>query len=177
MELVTSRLILREFREDDFDAIRIFESDPEVEWFEHGPYTEAETRYRLEGAIEWQAEVPRVRYKFAITVRPDDTARGRLSLTRFNPQTREWEIGWTVRRVDWGQGYATEAATAVADFAFRSLNAHRLIAFCNAGNTASIRVMQKLGMQQDGRLREGLWWHDAWSDELVYAVLDHEWNR
>ena len=56
------------------------------------------------------------------------------------------------------------------------LKAHRVVAFSHAENIASLRVMRKLGMQQEGLLRETRLWQNRWSDEVVYAILDHEWN-
>jgi RimJ/RimL family protein N-acetyltransferase len=65
----------------------------------------------------------------------------------------------------------------VIDWAFGELNIHRIVAFCHADNSASVRVMQKLGMHCDGRLRETRWLKGKWWDELIYSVLDREWSN
>jgi RimJ/RimL family protein N-acetyltransferase len=77
---------------------------------------------------------------------------------------------------DWGQGYAPEAARAVLALAFEQLKVHRVVAYCNALNIQSYRVMEKLGMRRDGWLRESLWWNGGWVDEFVYAILEREWQ-
>ncbi len=64
----------------------------------------------------------------------------------------------------------------VLQFAFEALQAHRVVAWCHAGNLASARVMEKIGMQLEGHLRETRWLDERWNDELVYAILDHEWQ-
>ncbi len=177
MELLTSRLILREFCAADFDAVHAYESNPETQRYEQVVVaTEEQTRRYLADAQAWAREQPRTRFRLAITIPPDEAARGRISLALNWPEIREWEIGWTVDPLLWGRGYATEAAQAMLGFAFGEEGAHRVVAFCNANNRASARVMEKLGMQRDGYLRETRWWNGAWADEFVYSILDHEWQ-
>jgi len=175
MLLTTPRLILRELTPADFPAVREIDSDGLALRFEHLPYTEEETRVRLEKALA-DARDPAAagRYRFAITIRPHDTLRGWIVLTRTNTVVREYEIGWTLDRADWGRGYAPEAAREVLRFAFENLNAHRVVAFCHAENQASLRVMAKLGMQFEGRLRETRWLDGYWHDECLCAILERE---
>lgn len=152
------------------------ESDPEVIRYEHPTLGDEEIRRRFDLMYHDQESVPRFAYRFAITVRPDDTARGRISLLLNNPNIGEWEIGWTLHRAEWGNGYAPEAARELIRFAFSELKAHRVMAFCHADNKASTRVMEKAGMQCEGRLRKVRWLHDTWHDEFVYSVLEEEYN-
>jgi ribosomal-protein-alanine N-acetyltransferase len=97
------------------------------------------------------------------TVRKEDGAViGRVGLLVWNadtwePTTRaesengrtEVEVGYTIGRDYWGQGYATEAASAVRDYALRELGADRLIALIIHGNTASENVARKLGLRYE----------------------------
>ena len=177
MELQTPRLVLREFRPGDFDAMREYESRAETHRYEKVVIpSEEDTRRYLAESVAWAKQEPRTRYRLAITIQPNDDARGRISLLPTFPKIREWEIGWTVDWRFWGRGYATEAALEMLAFAFAALGAHRVVAFCNANNHASIRVMEKNGMQRDGHLRETLWWNGAWTDEFVYSILEREWE-
>ena len=57
---------------------------------------------------------PRTHYRFTITIRPEDTARGLIGLAMNSDMTRDWEIGWMVHPDEWGKGYASEAARRVA---------------------------------------------------------------
>jgi RimJ/RimL family protein N-acetyltransferase len=139
--------------------------------------SEDETRKSLEEYIRNQDEVPRTSYRFAITIPPSDTVRGLLKLSRQWDAIREWEIGWAVHPDEWGKGYAGEAAKYVINWAFTELNIHRVVAFCHANNAASVRVMQKLGMHQDGRLRETRWLKGTWWDEFVFSILEKEWEQ
>lgn len=81
------------------------------------------------------------------------------------------EIGWRLRREKWGHGYATEAAWAMADFAFARLRAESLYAVCHPDNGASIKVMEKLGMRYRGL-------EDWYSQKVAtYAITAEEWHR
>ena len=177
MELRTERLLLREFTPEDFAPVREYERREETYRYEKQLAGDAGVKAYIQQAMAWAAESPRTHYRLALTLPPDPAARGRISLLPTLPAIREWEIGWTVDWRYWGRGYATEGARAMLGFAFETLRVHRVVAFCNANNRASQRVMQKLGMQEDGHLRETLWWNGSWTDELLYAILEREWDK
>ncbi len=177
LRLETPRLILREFREDDFSAVYDFESRPETQRYEHHIPSQEQIRAQLAQLVVDSARLPRTSCRLAVTLRGDDTPRGRISLKLNWEESREWEIGWTIHPDLWGRGYASEAAHAMLEFAFRTCGAHRVVAFCNAHNAASERVMQKIGMQREARLRESRWWNGAWCDELLYAILEREYEQ
>ncbi len=175
MILNTRRLLIREFASDDWaDYVRLETGETTYYYEAHQPdAVKIEQTYQhLQAAA---LETPRTLYRLMIVDQGDGHALGRISLTRQNESIGEWEIGWALFRAAWGQGYATEAAAAVRDFAFGELKIHRLIAFCNTLNHASEKVMQRIGMRQDGRLRGTLWWQGGWHDEFVYAMLMEDW--
>lgn len=176
MELVTSRLTLREFQESDYVSFRELEAHPETYRFESTRPDEAFTRNYLKSAQADEARIPRTRYRFAATLPPSDEARGRVTLALMNDSIQEWEIGWAVHPAEWGKGIATEAARCLMEFAFVQLHAHRVVAFSHAQNVASLRVMEKLGMQKDGHLRETRRWQGGWADEVVFSILEREWR-
>lgn len=174
MELITARLLLREFRTTDLDSLAAFANHPDMRRFEKGIPDYATARNFLERAILKACETPRTSYYLAITVPPKDKIIGRISLTSQNSEIREWEIGWAVRKDDWQKGYASEAAHRMLDFAFNQLNAHRVVAFCHAENTASVKVMKKISMKNEGCLRQTRWFGGCWADELVYSILESD---
>ncbi len=176
MRFLTPRLILREFCETDFDLFCELERHPETYHYETASPNAERTREYLQKAQQDALQPLRTRYRLAVTIQPCDDVRGRVTLALLNDSIREWEIGWAIHPQDWGKGIATEAAKCLLVFAFAELQAHRVVAFSHAENAASLRMMGKRGMQQDGRLRETRLWHDQWSDEVVYSILDHEWN-
>jgi ribosomal-protein-alanine N-acetyltransferase len=176
MDLITPRLVLREFREDDAQAYFAILADAENRRYEYEELTETEISQRFSQILSDRAGMPKTHYRFAITVSPDDTLRGWIALTLVNPRIHEYEIGWTVQYADWGNGYAPEAAREVLVLAFNRLKAHRVTAFCHPDNRASLRVMEKLGMHSEALLRETRWLNGAWADERVYALLEREFR-
>jgi RimJ/RimL family protein N-acetyltransferase len=70
-----------------------------------------------------------------------------------------------------------EAARAVVDLAFRELGVHRVFGQIDARNTASARVLERLGMRREAHLVENEWVKGEWTDEVIYGVLADEWAR
>jgi RimJ/RimL family protein N-acetyltransferase len=68
--------------------------------------------------------------------------------------TDDVEVGWHLARAHWGHGYATEAARALINHGFHTLNLDTINAVVNPANAASIRVTQRLGMTPLGRTRK-----------------------
>ena len=80
-----------------------------------------------------------------------------------------FEIGWTLRREFWGQGYATEAARAAFDWAFEKLGMPHIISLIAPSNTRSIRVAERLGEVLEGKTRV------LDMDVLVYGIGAEDW--
>jgi RimJ/RimL family protein N-acetyltransferase len=162
VSLETERLLLRAPVAGDAEALAPMYADPEVMRFvgDGRPLTRAETERSVKRMIQrWEADG----FGLFTTVRKDDGAViGRVGLLVWNadtwePTTRaESENGRTEVEVGyWGQGYATEAAGAVRDYALRELGADRLIALIIHGNTASENVAQKLGLRYERDVKLG----------------------
>lgn len=178
MHLTTARLLLREYRDSDFAAIRAYDSDPLVQQYCGAvTITEQETWAYLQQTKRWAGEQPRTRYPFAVARLEDDGVIGWAPLAIRDLSLREAEIGWTINRRFWGQGYATEAGRCLLRFGFGALNLHRIYAICRVENQASWRVMEKLGMRREAHYKEVEWTDGAWRDQYRYAFLDHEWQR
>jgi RimJ/RimL family protein N-acetyltransferase len=143
--LETSRLILREFRPHDVDALARVLSDPETMRFYPAPCDRA-------GVEEWIARNLR-RYAdhghglWAMMLKSSGELVGDCGLTVQDVDgNHEIEIGYHVRRDLWGQGLATEAARACRDFGFERLPVERLISLIRPENLQSRRVAEKNGM-------------------------------
>ena len=173
----TVRLELREFQKADWTEVHEYASDPQVVRFmSWGPNTEEETRKFIQKSMGYQKEIPRVNYSLAVVIRDRNRLIGGCGIYEPNIQNREGWIGYCLNRQFWGQGYATEAARSLLEFGFTRLNLHRIFAICDTENTASAHVMEKIGMQYEGHLRENVQCKGAWRDSFLYAVLDREWK-
>jgi ribosomal-protein-alanine N-acetyltransferase len=161
--LETSRLILREFRLDDADALARVLSDPETMRFYPAPYDRA-------GVEDWIARGIR-RYAehghglWAMVLKASGEMIGDCGLTVQNVDgADEIEIGYHVRRELWGQVLATEAARACRDYGFARLRAERLISLICPENLPSRRVAEKNGMT----VWKEVMWHNI--SHLVYTI-------
>jgi len=106
----------------------------------------------------------------------DGAFLGWLALTRWNPTYRSAAIGYVLGEAAWGQGYTTEAARALLQWAFDTLDLNRVQAELDTRNAASARVLEKLGFQREGTLREDCVVDGEVSDSWVYGLLRREWR-
>jgi len=112
---------------------------------------------------------------FAIVLREQQRVIGHLVFHKyFGDHT--YEIGWVMNPAYHNHGYASEAAQALLDYGFTKMKLHRIIATCQPENIASYRVMEKIGMRQEGFFKKCIPHGETWWDEYYYAILEEEWN-
>ncbi len=177
MHITTDRLTLREFVAGDWAALLAYQRDPR--YLRFYPWTDRskdEVRAFVQMFLDQQAEEPRRKFQFAITLPEDGRLIGTCGIRRKTDNDSEGDIGYELAPEFWGHGYATEAAGAMVEYGFRELGLHRISSWCIADNVASARVLEKVGMRQEGRLRENEYFKGRWWDTLVYAILDYEWQ-
>ena len=177
LRLVTPRLVLRELRLDDWPQAILAEGDPEVVRYQSNDVLdEAGTKAYLEKGILCASETPRVTFELAITLPDDDRYLGRVGLRVERPEHREATVWFALRRECWGRGYASEALRGLLDFGFGPLGLHRAWGDCDPRNVRSARVLERVGMQREGHLRENWWLKGEWCSSDLYGVLEHEWR-
>lgn len=175
MELRTTRLILREWREDDFDFSLALATDPAVMRYASRELMNAEAVRRNLGRRIASAKMqPRTYFGLAVTLAESGEAIGRCGLYLTDDPRIAW-ISYELRRDLWGHGYMPEAITALLRFGFEELKLHRIYAECHPDNRASYRLMEKVGMRYEGHLRASHWENDEWWDALLYAILEQNW--
>lgn len=176
LELRTERLCLREFVDADIPVLHAYNLHPMARRYESGPpVSENQFRQIIYGILAEQAERPRQGYYFAIV--RDQQVIGSCYLAIRDMTHRQAETGYMLGYEHWGQGYATEAARAAVDFGFETLGLHRIYAEALSENTASRRVLEKIGMRQEGTLRETDYFDERWWHTCIYAILEHEWRE
>lgn len=174
--LATPALILRELDETDQVAVHGWHSDPEVvryQSIEAGTLDDTLAyirRVRMESI-----RTPRLLYELGVVRREDELLVGRVGLRVARPEHREAEIWFVLRRDAWGRGHGREAVAALLEFGFRQVGLHRVYGDCDPRNARSARLMEKVGMQREGHLRENWWLKGEWCDSWIYAILDREW--
>ena len=85
-------------------------------------------------------------------------------------------IGYIIDPALHQKGIATEAVSAMLDFCFGELDLHRVQAFIQPDNTASRKLVEKLGFRSEGILRDNLRVGEAWHDEMLFALLEPDWR-
>ncbi len=111
----------------------------------------------------------------AVERRSDNSLVGAIGL-RIEPDHACAELGYWIGKPYWRTGYATEAAAATVAFGFNDLRLNRIHAHHFGGNTASGRVLQKLGMKHEGCLRQHVRKWGAYEDVELYGIMASEWQ-
>jgi ribosomal-protein-alanine N-acetyltransferase len=173
--LQTARLRLRPFTGADADALFAMHSNAYVlRYWDAPPWSDRERADRFVAACEDMA-ADGSGARLALDGGADGEFLGWCSLTRWNPQHRSASMGYCLPEGAWGHGYATEAARAVLQWAFDTLDLNRVQAETDTRNVASARVLEKLGFVREGTLREDCVVNGEVSDSWVYGLLRREW--
>lgn len=168
------RVRLRDFQESDLGGCMTIVGDPQVTWYLSFDSRSHEQQAALLAADIARAQTsPRPDYYFAAIEKATDTMIGFARLGLDRPRTAE--LGYAIRRDRWGAGYATEVAMVMLRYGYSTLGLHRVQAACGPDNTASQRVLVKLGFTYEGRMREHVFTNGAWRDSLLYSLLEQEW--
>jgi RimJ/RimL family protein N-acetyltransferase len=176
--LRTARLVLRTMRDEDIDDIHAYHSRADVcRYLPFEPRTRdevAEKVAKFSTALALNADGDY--WQLAIE-RADDPGRviGDVYFTIKSVADATGEIGWVLHPDHTGQGYMTEAASAVLAIAFDELGLHRVRAVLDPRNHASVALCTRLGMRQEAYFVEDLWFKGEWGDTAIYAILDREW--
>ncbi len=166
--LETDRLVLRRMKAEDVDDLVLIFSDPRVmasfggQLFDRSQ-TERWVRRNLEHQDKYGYGL------FSIILKADGHLIGDCGLEHMEVAgTPEVELGYDLNSEYWNQGFATEAAAAVRDFAFEQLALARLVSLIRPTNVASRRVAEKIGMVKDQEILRGeqVYW--------VYALSKRE---
>lgn len=149
-EIRTARLWLRQWRDDDLGQLTEMNGDPKVMEFIGPTLNEDQSKAMMERARKSWHE--RGYGRFAVELLDTGSVIGFVGLAQtridahFAPAA---EIGWRLSTEYWGNGFATEGALAVKDYAFENLRLSEIVSFTSAGNMRSRRVMEKIGLSRN----------------------------
>jgi len=177
VQIKTERLLLRDFEIDDWQSVYDYMSNPAHKQYYHVPVgSEDNVKRLINEFIEWSQESPRKSYQLAIVLPDEGRVIGSVALRVQDAELGEADLGVGLDPSEWNRGYAVEAATRMLDFAFEELKLHRVSAECIAENESARRLVDRIGMREEGRFKNRRWMHDKWWDSLVFAILDSEWR-
>jgi RimJ/RimL family protein N-acetyltransferase len=147
-------VVVRPLGQADVPALFEIFSHPEVvRYWSNPPLADLASAEGLLRAIE-EGFRTRTLFQWGIARREDDAVLGTCTLFHLNAPHRRGEIGYALGRPHWRQGYIAEVLPVVIRFAFEELGLHRIEADVDPRNTASLRVLERLGFRREGYLRE-----------------------
>lgn len=174
--LTTDRLVLRAFDLADVADVHRLLDNPEMLGSTRNipePYEEGMAEAWIAthaGAFDQGTQAV-----YAVTLQGQGRLIGAVGLTIHRDDNRA-ELGYWVARSEWGQGYATEAAGAILRYGFERLGLRRIHADCLTRNPASARVLRKLGLAFEGRLRRHVLKRGMPEDLDLYGILRDEYR-
>jgi RimJ/RimL family protein N-acetyltransferase len=174
LPIETDRLRLRAPQPEDLAALHAIQSREDVaRWLYWHPRSVED----VSRSLDRQIHQDRARELALVAERLDTGALiGHLTLTLGPAEHRQAEIGFMFHPDHHGRGFATEASRAVVGLAFTTYELHRVYGRLEPRNTASARVLEKLGMRREAHLRENEWVKGEWQSEAIYALLAREWR-
>ena len=172
--ITTKRTYLRPINSTHLDAIHHLLSLPETDEYNTLgiPRDTEETKTILEPLIADNLADEITNYTLAIENKENNMVIGLFGLKLWGKKHRRGEVWYKILPTHWNVGYATEVLSAIIDHGFDTLKLHRIQAGCAVRNLASVRVLEKAGMIQEGRARQTLPLKTGWSDNFEYAILD-----
>lgn len=177
LTIETDRLVLRDFRLEDFEAFYETSQDPEYKQF----YSEKETTRQfwktIFDSILVSAEAEeRLKFQMAICLKSGEII-GTCGVRIEDLENQQASFGCAVGRPFWGKGLAYEASQRIIDYGFAELPVHRIYAETNSENTRARVLAEHLGMRLEGELRQNRFFRGRWWNTVIYAVLKDEWEN
>ncbi|WP_026696140.1 GNAT family N-acetyltransferase [Peribacillus kribbensis] len=175
--LETERLLLRPFLLEDAVQVQRMAGEREIYETTLGmPHP-----YPLEAAVNWIRShekwiQTRKAFPFAVELKKEKILAGAMTL-RIEPGHNRGELAYWIGKEFWGRGYATEAALQVAEFGFREQGLQRIWGMAMSDNYASQKVMKKIGMKYEGRLRKHILKDGRYYDLSVYGLLREQFKQ
>lgn len=148
IKIETERLILREYKESDWEAVHVYSQQEEILAYEAwGPNTEEETKAFIRRSIDERNEIPRKGITLAITLKNEGDLIGGCGFRISDESANQGYFGYIINPKFWGKGFATEACKSLLDFVVREFAITEIEAKCDVLNIASQKVLEKCGLK------------------------------
>jgi aminoglycoside 6'-N-acetyltransferase len=169
--IATERLVLRRFRESDAPVLAAYRSDVDVARYQSwvAPVTVEQARWSVASMAVADPGEPGW-FQYAVERTEDHALIGDVGVNLHGNRLQA-EIGFTLATAYQGRGYASEAVRAVLDRLFQVQRLHRVSAECDARNTASARLLERVGFRSEGLRPQFTWIKGEWTDDLLFGLL------
>lgn len=171
----TERLLLQPMEAGHIDFVFQHFSDPEINRYilDDEP---VQTMEQAQEIVDFYVP-PRKSYnRWVLTLKTYLTPIGTCGFHKWDQRNHHAEIGYDLGTTYWHKGYMTEALQAVLQHGFEKMELNRIEAIVYPENTASLRVLERLGFQKEGLLRQSFRQGDRYYDHWLLSLLKDEWR-
>jgi [ribosomal protein S5]-alanine N-acetyltransferase len=172
-DLTTKRLFLRAITSADTDLFFQEFSDPVVNEF----IFDAEPCRSLDDArkwIDWYTNDVPDHHRWVLVSKETGLRLGTCGFHKWDSSNNSTELGFEMLPEYWGKGYMAEAVTEALGFAFYIMKIRRVYATTYVANLRSQRLLEKLGFNQEGRLKDYFFFHGKYYDQFLYSLIKGE---
>ncbi len=177
--LETERLLIRQFQDSDIEPFLAYRNDPDVARYQgwNVPYPRHRGIDFLDFMITAFPGVQAEWFQAALELKATGEMIGDVGFIIKKDDARQAYVGYSLARAHWRSGYAYEAVARLLMYLFDELNIRRVVAECDVENTASWKLLEKLGFRREAHLIENILFKGAYGSEFHYAILGREWRE
>jgi RimJ/RimL family protein N-acetyltransferase len=176
-EMVTERLVLAPLGLADGPRLFEYRSDAEVARYQTWEPAGVDDAIAFIRDLESVAfDTPGTWFQLGIRPSDSDLLVGDIGVHFSRGESREVEIGFSLAPEHQGRGYATEAVRGLLGHLFRTSGKHRVTASVDPRNHKSLALLERVGMRREAHFRQSLWFKGEWVDDIIFAMLESEWD-
>jgi RimJ/RimL family protein N-acetyltransferase len=177
MKFESERLIIRPISINDKESIFAYRADPENNKYQSLIPKTVDDVADFINKSSIEMDVQGTWFQFVIIEQLNNQLIGDIGIhfLENDSENKQVQIGYTLDRRYHRNGYATEALSVIINYLMTKLKKHRIVASIDPNNTASIKLIERLGFRKEAHFIESLFFHGQWVDDLIYAILEKEW--
>ena len=175
IQIRTTRLALHDLSINDSMAMYEYRKDKKIQLFQSfNPNNIEEVKnFIISNSSHFNIE----NKWFQIGIYRGTTLIGDMGIHFLGPNNKQCEIGYTISVQYQKKGYGKEAVGCLLNYIFNNMKKHRVIASLNPDNIASIALLESIGFRKEGIFIKSIYNKDHWEDDMIYAILEDEWNE
>jgi len=173
--ITTKRLIIRPLKESDMIFFEHHYSNPLIQ-----KYTLLQFRNQdeiLDFYKRGSGSTKSDQFRLVLVLKEMNQEIGSVVFEHWDKHHNSSEIGYDLSPEFWGKGFMIEALNSILDFVFSQMKVNRLEATTNPTNNRSMKLLKKIGFTEEGKLRQKYYFNGNYHDELIFSLLEEEWNQ
>jgi RimJ/RimL family protein N-acetyltransferase len=174
----TKRLLLRPIQIEDAELIFKYRSDSITNLYQGWiPKNITDVFDFINNGASSVINIPGTWFQLVILKVEDSKLIGDIGIHFIDPEGLRVELGCTLDKDYFRNGFATEALIEIIDFLFNTLIKHRIETSIDPRNTKSIRLVERIGLRRESLFPKKILLNNEWVDDLVYIITREEWNN